>query len=155
MKRFLLNFIALLFVCFYGMSFVAMNTKTVEASNASRHSIYPVSTVHQNILSYLNENNEDLIFEMDVDGFASDVTVLKKKTSRVRISKCNKSSSLMIDKKSVLKATPFKSDIAFCSIHFKDGALNKMAGNDISHLSITAMESIHQTSLITLQSFLL
>jgi hypothetical protein len=151
MKRFLLIFIAVLFACFYGMSFVAVNSNT---SHASRHGISSVSTGHQNVLFSLNENEEDSIFEMDGDMLPSGVTILKKKSFRIKKSKCNKSSSLLIDKKSVLKATPFKSDIEFCRIHFKDGAFNQMAAKDISNLSTTAMESIHQTSLTTLQSFL-
>jgi hypothetical protein len=154
MKKFLLISIAVLFACFYGASFIATNSKAIDASNGSRDGISSVSTGHQNMLFSLNENEEDSIFEMDGDVLPSGVTMLKKKSFRVKKSKCNKSSSLLIDKKSVLKATLFKSDIEFCLIHFKDGALNKMAAKDLSSLSTAAMESIHQTSLTTLQSFL-
>jgi hypothetical protein len=155
MKRFFLIFTAVLLVCFYSISFTAVNSKATGASNALRYKISPVSTVHQYKLFSLDENEEDTTFEMDSDRLASGVTILKKKSSRIKkLSKCNRSNSLLIDKKSVLKATPFKSDIEFCRIHFKDGAFNQMAAKDISNLSTTAMESIHQTSLTTLQSFL-
>jgi hypothetical protein len=154
MKKFLLIFIVL-FACFYGMSFVAVNSKAVDVSDTSKYQISTVSVAQQSILSFLNGNEEDPFFETDVDRLTSDITVLKEKSPSVKkISKCNKSSSLLIDKKSVLKVTPFKSDIEFCNVFFKDGVLSKMAAKDISSLSTAAMESIHQTSLITLQSFL-
>jgi hypothetical protein len=153
MKRLFTFFIAsILLAGCSGVSFAAFNSRNADISVCK---IISIEVVRNNI-SVLNDNGEDSIFEMDAGQFSSNVTVLKKKSTRAPIiSKCNKSRVFVIDKKSILKVAHFKSDIEFCNAYFKDGPLNLMTANDLFNLSTDSAENIHKTSLTTLQSFLL
>jgi hypothetical protein len=153
MKKFFLILIASMLVA----GFTSVSFASLKSGHAGTSACKIVSSkIVENIIRMLNHDKEDTIFELNADQFASNDTVIRKKSARAtRISKCNKSKTFVLDKKSILKTTHFKSDIELRNARLKYGALNLIAVNDLTNISTAAIESIQETSLTTLQSFLL
>jgi hypothetical protein len=134
MKRFFVFFIAsILLICFSGVLFASTKAQHSKALTCKITSI--------NILQDQIASNF----------MASHVTLKDFRPP----SKCNKSGIIIIDKKSILKAIPFKSNMELCNPYFKAAGLNKIAVDAIYNLNTAAKETIHKTYLMTLMSFLL
>jgi hypothetical protein len=153
MKKFFIFFIAsILLISFPGVSFSSINARHSEASTDKITSI----NISQNQITILNKKGVETTFNVDASQLALSVMASDMNLQDFSpLSKCNKSEITITDKKSIMKASPFKSNMELFNSHLKAAGLNKTAVDDIYNFNTAAKETIHKTYLVTLMSFLL
>jgi hypothetical protein len=132
-----------------GISLTCANARYVEVSKDKIISI----NIQTDQITFLNQLGIENTSNADADQIASKTN--KSLKNFRRISKCAKSKVVVIDKKSILKASLFKSDMELCKACLNANGLDNMSLDDIYNLTISASETIHKTYLVTLRSFLL